>query len=105
MAKNFELRYSPLFYDDLDKITNYILLELKNTLAAKKLVNDVEAAIKKRLPNPKQAAIYRSVANREHPYRRIIVGNYLIFYVVKGNTMVVRRMLYGRRDLHKILGF
>jgi toxin ParE1/3/4 len=103
MAKNFELRYSPLFYDDLDRITDYIVLELKNPSAAKRLINDVETAIKKHLASPTQAAMYKSVVEREHPYRRIIVGNYLIFYVVIGNTMVVRRMLYGRRDLDKIL--
>lgn len=103
MSKDFVLCYSPLFYDDLERVTDYIMLELKNTAAAKDLINSVEAAIKKRLINPTQAAIYKSVTEREHPYRRIIVGNYLIFYVVIGNTMVVRRMLYGRRDLSKIL--
>jgi toxin ParE1/3/4 len=99
MAESFKLLYSPLFYADLDKITNYILLELKNKTAAITLINDVEAAIRRRQANPLQATTYQSLAQREHPYRRIIVGNYLIFYVVIDNTMVVRRMLYGRRDL------
>ncbi len=100
---NFELRYSPLFYEDLDKITDYLLLELKNELAAKTLINNAEVAIKKRLSNPLSATPYRSVASRPYPYRRIPVGNYLIFYVVVGNVMIIRRMLYGRRDLDRIL--
>jgi len=100
---NFELRYSPLFYEDLDKITNYLLFELKNELAAKTLVNNAEAAIKKRLGNPLGTAPYRSLGSRPHPYRRILVGNYLIFYVVIDNAMIVRRMLYGRTDLDRIL--
>ena len=99
----FELRYSPLFYEDLDKITDYLLFELKNELAAKTLVNNTEAAIKKRLNNPLSAAPYRSLGRRPHPYRRILVGNYLIFYVVIDNVMIIRRMLYGRRDLDRIL--
>jgi len=99
----FELRYSPLFYEDLDKITDYLLLELKNELAAKTLVNNVEAAIKKRLSNPLSAAPYQSLGSRPLPYRRIMVGNYLIFYVVIENVMIIRRMLYGRRDLDRIL--
>ncbi len=99
----FELRYSPLFYEDLDKITDYLLFELKNELAAKTLVNNTEAAIKKRLSNPLSAAPYRSLGNRPHPYRRILVGNYLIFYVVIDSVMIIRRMLYGRRDLDRIL--
>lgn len=103
MARSFKLSYSPLFYADLDKITDYILYELKNEAAAMALIGEVEAAIKQRLANPLQSAIYPSLNEREHPYRRVIVGNYLIFYVVIDDTMIVRRMLYGRRDLGKIL--
>jgi toxin ParE1/3/4 len=100
---NFELRYSPLFYEDLDKITDYQLFELKNEIAAKKLINNVEIAIKKRLESPLSTAPYKSIGNRKHPYHRISVGNYLVFYVVVDNAMIVRRMLYGRRDLDRIL--
>jgi addiction module RelE/StbE family toxin len=100
---DFELRYSPLFYDDLDRITSYILLDLKNEVAAKSFIYDVESAIKKRLDNPLHAAIYPSMRRRKHDYRRVLVGNYLIFYVVIERTMVARRLLYGRRDLDKIL--
>ena len=99
----FELRYSPLFYEDLDKIIDYLLLELRNELAAKTLINDAEVAIKKRLIKPLSTAPYQSINSRQHLYRRIIVGNYLIFYVVIDNTMIIRRMLYGRRELDRIL--
>ncbi len=102
MAKP-NLRYSPLFYEDLDKITDYLLYELKNELAAKTLVNNTEAAIKKRLNGPLSTALYRSLSDRKHGYRIIIVGNYLIFYAVIDNTMIIRRMLYGRRNLDRIL--
>ena len=100
---DFKLRYSPLFFDDLDKITDYLLVELKNEPAAKKLVYNTEAAIRKPLSNPLETAIYKSISAREHPYRRIIVNNYLIFYVVIDDTMIIRRMLYGRRDIDRIL--
>ena len=100
---SFKLRYSPLFYEDLDKVTDYILIELKNEKAAKRLINDTEAAIKKSLSSPLSAAPYKSLDSRPYPYRRILVGNYIIFYVVIDNVMIIRRMLYGRRDLDRIL--
>src|ERR1700722_12972046 len=100
---SFELRYSSLFYEDLDKITDYLLLDLKNELAVKTLVNNVEAAIRKRLLSPLSATPYHSVGSRPHPYHIILVGNCLIFYVVIDNVMIIRRMLYGRRDLDRIL--
>ena len=100
---SFKLRYSPLFYEDLDKITDYLLFELNNEITAKTLVNNIELAIKKRLVSPLITVPYQSINDRPYPYRRILVSNYLIFYVVVGNTMIVRRVLYGRRDLDKIL--
>jgi len=103
MAKNFKLLYSPLFFDDLDKITGYIVYELKNEQAAVALIDSVEFAIKQRLVHPLQTANYQSLNERADPYRRIVVGSYLIFYVVVDGAMVVRRMLYGRRDIDRIL--
>lgn len=100
---DFELRYSSLFYEDLDKITDYLLFELKNELAAKDLITNAEIAIKKRLDSPLSPTPYRSIISRPHSYRKILVGNYLIFYVVINKVMIVRRMLYGRRDLDRIL--
>ncbi len=100
---SFNLRYSLLFYEDLDKITDYLLLELKNELAAKTLISNAEVAIKKRLASPLSTAPYQSLNSRQYPYRRILVGNYLIFYIVINNTMIIRRILYGRRDLDRIL--
>lgn len=100
---SFKLRYSSLFYEDLDKITDYILFELKNELAAKTLVNNVELAIKKCLLNLLGIEPYTSVKTRQYIYSRIIVDNYLIFFVVIDNTLVIRRMLYGRRDINKFL--
>lgn len=102
MAK-FELRYSPLFYQDLDKITDHLLFELKNERAARALVNKVELAVQKRFNNPLSTAPYRSIKTRQHAYHRILVGSFLIFYFVKDNVMTVRRILYGRRDLDRIL--
>lgn len=100
---SFKLRYSPLFHHDLDKIIDYLLLELKNEIATQKLINDVQVAIKKCLSNPLDTASYHSINTRQHPYRRILVGDYLIYYVVIDNIMTIRRILYGRRDLDRIL--
>lgn len=100
---SFELRYSPLFYDDLDKTTSHIFSNLKNEIATQTFIYDIETAISKRLESPLQGAAYPSMRRRKYEYRRILVGNYLIFYVVIERTMIVRHLLYGRRDIDKIL--
>lgn len=101
--KRCKLRYLPLFYDDAEKIVSYINDTLGNPVAAKRLISDVERAILERLESPESFLKYESTKLREHPYYRIRVRNYLVFYVVieEGGEkiMEVRRLLYGRRNI------
>ena len=45
MDRGYELRYLPVFYDDLYKIVSYIREKLLNPTAADDLLDEVEAAI------------------------------------------------------------
>jgi len=82
---------------------NYIADVLKNKEAALRLIDDVEAAILERRNNPVAFEPYRSAKNRNYPYYRIYVKNYVVYYVVIGNVMEVRRFLYGARDRERLL--
>jgi plasmid stabilization system protein ParE len=66
-------------------------------------VDDVEQAIRARLSCPESFEPYHSAKLRQHPYYRISVKNYTIFYVVLDDTMEVRRILYSRRNLSKYI--
>ena len=46
---------------------------------------------------------YPSSRERQHPYYRIQVKNFTIFYVVIGDTMEVRRIIYSRRNLTHLI--
>lgn len=59
--KVYKLSFLPLFENDLNEIVDYITFELKNPEAASRLVDDVEAAIMKRLDNPIAFAPYQSM--------------------------------------------
>ena len=101
MSKDYTLRFLPLFEEDLNSIVDYIKIQLQNPVAAESLVDDVEAAIKNRLPNAESFEPYRSSSVHPHPYYYIRVRNYLVFYVVIDNVMEVRRIVYSRRDMTK----
>lgn len=103
MDKQYTLRFLPLFEHDLNHAVDYIAYELKNPDAAMKLIDDVEAAIYRRLKNPEAFETFHSLREREHPYYRIGVGNYNVFYVVIGDVMEVRRLLYSGRDWRRKL--
>jgi len=95
---DYKLRYLPVFYDDLEQVTNYITDKLKNAPAAVRLVDDIEAAIKKRLAAPASFEVYESYKKRPRPYYRIYIRNYIVFYVVIDDVMEVRRLLYKKRN-------
>lgn len=99
--KKYKLRILPLFEYDLNEIVDYISLMLKNPTAANKLVDDVERAICDRLSCAQSFEPYRTLEEHPHPYYRIQVRNFSVFYVVIDDTMEVRRIIYSRRDLTK----
>ncbi len=103
MEKKYKIKYLPLFYKDLDHITDYIKYNLKNEIAANNLINKLESEIKKRAFNPNSYKKYISAKNRKNTYFRIYVNNYTVFYTIKDNAMEVRRILYSRRNFDKLV--
>ena len=101
-SKEYEIKFLPLFERDLNEAVDYIKYELCNPKAAGKLIDDIELAIMKRRVNPKSFEKFYSLKERIHPYYRIYVGNYVVFYVVINDTMEIRRLLYNKRktNLH-----
>jgi len=87
----------------LNEIVDYITYRLRNPLAAEHLVDEVERAIEDRLDCAESFELYPSSPERKYPYYRIQVKNFTIFYVVIGDTMEVRRMIYSRRNLKDLI--
>ena len=100
---SYKLRYLPLAKEDLINIVDYIQNTLLSPIAAENTVLRIEKAILKRLENPESFAIWPSSKERKHPYRRINVKNYTVWYVVIDDVMEVRRILYSGRDEKKFL--
>ncbi len=72
------------------------------------MLDEVEAAIKERLPIAEAFEPYHSERERRYPYYRIYVKNFVVYYVViddEGDTkiMEVRRCLYKRQDKERII--
>ena len=100
---SYELSYLPLFYNDLEEHVTYIAEVLHNVDAANQLLDAVEDAIRKRLPNAESYEPYHSKKERRFPYYRIYINNYTIYYVVipgkaGKKTMEIRRILHNLQD-------
>jgi addiction module RelE/StbE family toxin len=95
----------PQAAEDLDNIFAYISNSLHNSQAAGKLMAEIEAAFMtlKNIPyaHPACSNKYLQVKN----YRKLIVNNYIAFYIVQEETRstMVMRVLYGRRDYEQLL--
>ena len=107
MAK-YTLRYLPLFYDDLEERVAYLSDVLLNPDAANNLIDAVEKAILDRLPDAESFEKYHSRKERKHPYYRIYVKEYTVYYVVipegRGKkVMEIRRILHNLQDRDKYI--
>lgn len=102
----YEIRYLPLFYRELDRDISHIAFKLLNPDAANKLLEDVEAAILKRLEDgPEAFEKVPTKKKRRIPYYRIYVKKYIIYYVVLEENgkmiMEVRRFLHVKENREK----
>lgn len=105
---NYQLRYLPLFFDDVNSVTSYIKNELSNPKAANDLIDAIETSILQRLPVCESFEPYHSKKDRKYTYYRIYVKNYIVYYVViddEGDEkiMEVRRLLFHRQDGENII--
>lgn len=98
LNKEYRLRFLGTFEKDLNETIDYIQYNLNNPTAAINFVNDVEKAIYGRLECPLVFEPYLSRKERKHKYYRIYVNNYIIFYVVIGDVMEVRRLIHKSRE-------
>ena len=99
--ETYKIKIFPTAKQDLEEVIGYL-----NTLspdAASKyydlLVEEIASLSKmpERCPKPKDLAL------AVKGYRYLIVKNYLVFYVVVGDTVQIRRILYARRDYSALL--
>ena len=99
--EQYETRIFPTAKQDLLDVIDY-LNTLSRDSALKcydRLVSEIASlsTMPERCPRP------RDLALAAKGYRYLVVGNYLVFYVVAGNTVQIRRILYARRDYKKLL--
>ena len=98
----YKLSYLPLFWDDLNEAASNMAQTLKNPQAAERLVDETEQEISRHARNPTFGTVCQGRKDRKHPYYWFSVGNYMVFYVVRGDVMEVWRFLYGAHDLTKM---
>lgn len=90
---------------DLKDISKYIKNNLQQSDVAKKLINRIRRAIYNHPNNPKLYSIIDDDYIRKLELRKIIVGNYIIFFKVIDSIYKIQiiRIMYGRRNWKNLL--
>ena len=101
MSGRYQVRLLPVAEEDLEEVVAYVALD--NLQAALKLADRIEADLEKLSSFPKLGRIPRDSDLRESGYRYLIIGDYLAFYTVEGRSVIVHRILPGKRDYKELL--
>ena len=91
---------------EMQETYRYIADELSNPEAAKRLILDIDEAIIGLKTNPMRFALVPDRYLSSKGFRKVVVRNYLVFFIVREEEKVVSvmRVLYGRRDWLTLLG-
>jgi addiction module RelE/StbE family toxin len=98
-----EISYSGSAIKDLEQIGDYIAEQFKNLGGALNTVNKIQGRINTLNDFPLIGAPLSSIYGIATDYRFLVCGNYLVFYRLYDNRVLIDRILYGKRDYLTIL--
>lgn len=91
--------------NDIDGIVSYMLSELKNYSAAVNFLDDMEKVYTNIEENPYMYACCDDIRLRDKGYRRVVIKNYLVIYLIDEDMKIVNviRVIYGGRNYANFL--
>lgn len=84
--------------DDVDEISKYISLVLKNKIASEKIINGIYDVIDSLENFPMRNAIIDCDMGRKFSLRAELVGNFNIIYSIERETVIVYKVVYAKSD-------
>lgn len=89
--------------NDLREIREYISVDLDNAKSAANIVGDIVRKMGQLRDFPEIGTPLSARINIKTDYRRIVCGNYNVFYRVETDTVKIIRVLHARRNFMAIL--
>ena len=101
MSSQYRIRYLFTAQKDLDEIFDYILRDRPS--AAVSLLEKFDHSISQLSLNPELDVIPKDDRLKNLGYRMLIVEKYLVFYVIKPQSIQIRRIIHGARKYSFLL--
>lgn len=86
----------PCAVKDIENIIEYLSRFYETT--AIKQYDRIMSGINKLKQFPLMCPVYETTSSR-YTYRKLVVDDYLIFYVVNGDKIEIHRILNGKREI------
>ena len=101
----YKLQFLPIAKKDIESIISYINNNLKNSSAAKRMINIIMECASNACKFPYGIPIYQTFNKMNYDYRCIRVKNYLMFYTIDENKKIVTivRVLYKKMNIENYL--
>ena len=99
--ETYKVSIYPTAKQDMREIVQYL-----NTLSQESALANYDLLVEKiagLAQMPERCPQLNDLALRAKGYRYLLVKNYLVFFVVAGDTVQIRRVLYARRDYRALL--
>ncbi len=98
---NYKIIIFPIAQDDLREIVDYLNSFSKKTAIEyyDLLINGIATLVNM----PEICPLAKDMHLRLHQYRILIVKSYMVFFVIKGDTVEIHRILYAKRQYKLLL--
>ena len=101
MPSRYKVRYLPVAQDDRISIFDHIAENsLNRALGFVERLNTTVGLLES---NPLLGRIPRHEKLQEYGYRVLIVESYLVFYIIRGHTIEVHRVVHASRNLDHLI--
>jgi toxin ParE1/3/4 len=100
-SSEYAVRLLPVAEQDLQELVSYVAAE--NVRAALDLTDTIEQSLQTLSAHPFAGRVPHDTTLAALDYRVLVVGNYLIFYKVRGKAVMIHRIVHGARDIPGLL--
>ena len=101
MPGKVTLRYLPVAQDDLLSILEFIAKD--SPKRAISFIDKLDKSIGRLEHHPRLGRVPRHPKLREYGYRVLVIESYLAFYVIRGRTVEIHRVVHGSRNLGHLI--
>lgn len=106
MLKNsYNLYFTQKASEDLEQIYSYISKKLFVTKVADNLLEKIENSIMGLKDFPYSCSLLSDKTLKDKGYRKLVIGNYIVFYLVNESAkqVIIMRIIYGAQSYQNFL--